>query len=227
LIIVLSLILHPKIIKLIFMALLDSLKWRYATKRMTSEKVSEKDLNTILDATHLSASSAGLQPYTIVVVSNPEVKKQLQTAAYGQAQLVESSEVLVFCAWENITADQINGFVDNITVKRGLPQGSLEGLRAMVQGNVDNKTQQQQQEWSARQAYIALGTALATAAELHIDACPMEGFNNAQFDEILGLKEKGLKSVVILALGFRSPEDKFAGALKVRKDKNQLFQFVD
>ncbi len=209
------------------MALLDSLQWRYAAKRMTGEKVSEQDLNTILDATHLSASSAGLQPYTIIVVSNPEVRKELQAAAYGQPQLVECSDLLVFCAWEKITTESITDFINNITTKRGLPAGSLDGYKAMVQGNVDNKTQQQQQEWSARQAYIALGTALAAASDLHIDSCPMEGFNPQKFEEILGSKEKGLKPVVLLALGYRSPEDQLAGALKVRKDKSDMFQFVD
>lgn len=209
------------------MALLESLQWRYATKRMTGTRVPAADLHAILDATLLSASSAGLQPYTIIVVSNPEIKRQLQVAAYGQAQLVESSEVLVFCAWETISTESINEFVNNITNKRGLPAGALNGLKEMVQGNVDRKNQQQQQEWGARQAYIALGTALAAAAELHIDCCPMEGFDNDKFDEILGLKEKGLKATVILALGYRSPEDKFADALKVRKDKNKMFRFVD
>lgn len=209
------------------MALLDSLKWRYATKRMTGEKVSDEKLNEILDAAHLSASSAGLQPYTIVVVSNPEIKKQLQAAAHGQPQLVESSHVLVFCAWQQITAKDVNDFIDNITTKRGLAQGALDGFKAMVQSNVDNKSQQQQEEWSTRQTYIALGTALAAAADLKVDACPMEGFSPDRFAEILGLEEKGLKPVVIMALGYRSPEDQLANTLKVRKDKTKLFQFID
>jgi nitroreductase len=162
-----------------------------------------------------------------VVVSDPAVKKELQAAAYGQPQLVECSDLLVFCAWEKITTDNVTDFVDTVTAKRNLPAGALDGFKAMVQGNVDNKTQQQQQEWSARQAYIALGTALAAAADLRIDSCPMEGFNPEKFGEILGLKEKGLKPVVLLALGYRSPEDQLAGALKVRKDKNKMFQFVD
>lgn len=209
------------------MSLIDNLEWRYATKRMTGEKISEEQLHYILDATRLSASSAGLQPYTILVVGNPEIRKQLQAAAYGQPQLVESSHVLVFCAWDKITTKEVTEFINNVTTKRGLPAGTLDGFKAMVQGNVDSKTQEGQQIWSAKQAYIAAGTALAAAAEQHVDACPMEGFDAGKFDEILGLKEKGLKSAMIIALGVRSPEDQYAGLLKVRTDKDKLFQFVD
>lgn len=209
------------------MALIDNLEWRYATKRMTGEKISEEKLHYILDATRLSASSYGLQPYNVVVVSNPEIKKELQAAAYGQPQLVEGSHVLVFCVWDKITSKEVTTFIDNVASKRGMPSNVLDGYKGMIQGTVDSKTQEEQQNWSAKQAYIAAGTALAAAAEQHVDACPMEGFDAGKFDEILGLKEKGLKSVMIIALGVRSSEDQMASLLKVRTDKDKLFHFVD
>lgn len=209
------------------MALLDNLNWRYATKRMTGEKIPDENLQFILDATQLAASSYGLQPYTILVVSNPEVKAKLQAAAYGQAQLVESSHMLVFCAWENITEDDVSNYVADIANKRSLPVQALAGFQSYIWNAIKDLPQEKKQVWAAKQTYIALGTALAAAAEVKVDATPMEGFDAAQFDEILGLKEKGLKSAVIMALGYRSQEDQLANATKVRRDKEKLFQFID
>lgn len=209
------------------MALIDSLNWRYATKRMTGETVSTEKLHAILDATQLSASSYGLQPYTILVVSDPEVKLQLQAAAYGQPQLIESSHILIFCALENITETTVSDFINQIAAKRGVAAESLKGYQDMIQGTINGLSQEQQQIWGTKQAYIALGTALVAAAEQEIDACPMEGFAADKFSEILGLKEKGLKAVVILPLGYRSAEDQSSGAVKVRKEKAELFQFID
>ncbi len=209
------------------MTLIDSLEWRYATKRMTGKKVSEENLNTILDATRLSASSFGLQPYTILVVNNQDVKLKLQAAAYGQAQLAESSQVLVFCVPKSVKAEDVNTYMQLVADTRGVSVDVLKAFKDAVQGTVDRMGEEQQQVWAAKQAYIALGTALAAAASLGVDACPMEGFNKDEFDTILGLKEKGLMSMVIMAVGFRSPEDQMAGAVKVRKEKEKLFQFVN
>lgn len=209
------------------MSLIENLEWRYATKRMTGEKVSDQKLNEILDATRLSASSFGLQPYTVLVVSNPEIKLQLQKAAYGQPQLAESSHVLVFCVPQTIKAADVEAFIALVAETRGIPVEVLKGYQDAILGTVNSLSDEQAQIWAAKQAYIALGTALTAAATLHIDACPMEGFNKAEFDSILGLKEKGLLSMVIMPIGFRSAEDQMAGAIKVRKDKEQLFQFID
>lgn len=209
------------------MSLIDSLNWRYAAKRMSGEKISETDLESILEATRLSASSLGLQPYTIMVITNPEVKKKLKAVGYNQPQIVESSHLLVFAAWDGINEDQVDEYIRNIAESRGVKVDALQGFSDMIQGKVKSFTKDEQQEWAARQVYIALGTALAAAAELRIDATPMEGFSTEKFDEILGLKEKGLKSVVMMAIGYRSKEDALAGAVKVRRQKEALFSFVD
>ncbi len=209
------------------MSLLDNLQWRYATKRMSGIKVSEEKLAGILAATRFSASSYGLQPYSILVVSNKELKEKLGAAAYNQPQLTESSHVLVFCVNKTITPNDVTDYIKLIADTRNIPSEALKGFEDAILGTISRLNEDELQNWSAKQAYIALGTALAAAAELQVDTCPMEGFSRADFDEILGLKEKGLTSVVILPLGYRSEEDQLAGAIKVRKHKDVLFQFID
>lgn len=209
------------------MNLIDNLNWRYATKRMTGEKVSDEKLNAILEATELSASSYGLQPYTVVVVSNQDVKLKLQAAAYGQPQLAESSHVLVFCVPTTITKNDVAEFIELTASERGLSVNDLKGYQDMILGTVDSLSDVEKQVWSTKQLYLALGTALAAAAELKVDSCPMEGFSQTDFNKILGLDEKGLHAMVILPLGYRSPEDATANAAKVRKSKENLFQFIN
>lgn len=209
------------------MNLIDNLNWRYATKKMTGEKISQNALDNILEATRLSASSYGLQPYNITVVSNPEIKQQLLPAAYGQTQITDSSHLLIFSIWENISDVQVNNYMNDIAETREIPVETLNGFADTILGTVKNLSVEQQQVWASKQAYIALGTALIAAAEQQVDATPMEGFIPAEFDSILGLKEKGLKSVVILALGKRSEKDALSNALKVRRAKDAFYSFVD
>jgi nitroreductase len=209
------------------MKLIDALKWRYAAKRMNGTKVPQEKLENILEATRLSASSMGLQPYTLLVIENEEVKKKIQPAAYNQPQIVEASHLLVFAAWENVTEGHVDEYLQNIAETRGVTLESLDAFRASLMGIVTGRTQEQKYEWAARQAYIAFGTAIAAAAIEEVDATPMEGFNPAAVDEILNLKEQGLRSVTILALGYRDAEKDFlANAKKVRRHKDQLIQKV-
>lgn len=208
------------------MSLIQDLNWRYATKNMNGETVSDEKLTAILKATNLAATSYGLQPFTILVVSNKEIKLKLQEAAYGQAQVGSSSAVLVFAVPLKITTADIEGFINLVATTRSMPVEALDGYKGMILGTVGALPAEQQQIWSAKQAYIALGTALAAAAEQKVDACPMEGFDAAQFDEILGLTEKGLKSVVIMPVGYRSADDATAKYIKERKLESELFHFV-
>ncbi len=208
------------------MNLVNDLRWRYATKNMTGESVTEENLNYILDATNLSASSYGLQPYTAVVVSNTEIKQQLQAAAYGQVQIGSSSHVFVFCVPAQITEAGVQSFIDHVASVRSIPVNVLDGYKGMILGLTNSLTHEQQQNWAAKQAYLALGTALVAAAEQKVDACPMEGFDKAQFDKILGLDALGLKSVVVMPIGFRAKDDATAHFAKVRKPKEQMFHFV-
>lgn len=208
------------------MSLIEDLNWRYATKNMNGETVSEEKLDAILAATNLAATSWGLQPFTVLVVSNEEIKVKLQAAAYGQTQVGSSSSVLVFAVPLKITTADIEKFINLIATTRSIPVESLDEYKKIILGSVGPLPAEQQQIWSAKQAYIALGTALAAAAEQKVDACPMEGFDAAQFDEILGLTEKGLKSVVIMPVGFRAADDATAQYIKVRKPESELFHFV-
>ena len=205
------------------MELINALKWRYATKRMNGKKVPQEKIENILEATRLSASSMGLQPYTILVVENEELKKKIQPAAFNQPQITEASHLLIFAAWDNVTEEQVNDYINNIAEVRGVSLESLEGFRKSLLNIVHGRTQQQKYEWSARQAYIAFGTAIAAAAVEEVDATPMEGFNADALDEVLNLKEKGLRSVTILALGYRDAEKDFlATSKKVRRNREKL-----
>jgi nitroreductase len=205
------------------MKLIDALNWRYAAKRMNGEKVPQEKIDNILEAISLSASSMGLQPYTIIAVENEEVKRKLQPAAYNQPQIVESSHLLVFAAWEDVTKEHVDDYIADIVKTRNVSAESLDAFKASLMNIVESRSQQQKYEWAARQAYIAFGTAITAAAVDEVDATPMEGFQPEAVDEILGLKEKGLRSVTILALGFRDIENDFlVNAKKVRREREKL-----
>ena len=208
------------------MNLISSLQWRYATKKMTGKIVPSEKLDTILHATQLAASSYGLQPYTILVIDNEEIKKQLSPAAYNQPQILQSSHLLVFCVWTDITEAQVSTYINDIATKRNISEDNLAGFKDAILGTINGLNVEQKQIWAAKQAYIALGTTLVAAADEEVDATPMEGFNAAQFDAILGLEAKGLKSVVICALGYRSADDALATQPKVRREKELLFQSI-
>lgn len=206
------------------MSLIENLNWRYATKRMTGERVSQEKVDYILDAIRLSASSVGLQPYTVLVIENEELRKQIQPIAWNQPQLLEASHVLVFAAWNGVSEAQVDEYMQNIATTRGVTLESLADFKNSIMGSVSSKNKEQQYEWAARQAYIALGTALAAAAEQKVDATPMEGFDPAGLDALLNLKEKGLRSVLMLPLGYRQEAvDFLATAKKVRREKEKLF----
>jgi len=208
------------------MSLVDALKWRYATKRYNGKKIEKEQLDFILEAIQLSASSYGLQPYKVLVIENEDIRKKLLPASWNQPQIVEASQLILFTAWSKITVQQIEDFISDIAKKRSLPLESLNEYKNYILGTATNLTEEAQRTWAAKQAYIALGTGLAAAAEIKVDATPMEGFDHNQYDEILGLKEKGLNSVVLLAVGYRSEEDQFSSLAKVRKDKEAFFEFI-
>lgn len=206
------------------MTLINHLNWRYATKRMTGEQVPQEKIDYILEATRLSASSMGLQPYTVLVVEDKELRSKIQKVAYNQPQIVEASHLLIFAAWDKVTEADVDAYMQNIAEVRQVPVDSLADFKSSLMSSVVNRTQEQQYEWAARQTYIALGTALAAAAEQGVDATPMEGFSPDSLDELLNLKEKGLRSVTLMPIGYRNTEADFlATAKKVRRDKEQLF----
>ena len=204
--------------------LIEKLNWRYAAKRMNGEIVPQEKLNTILEAIKLSPSSVGLQPYKVLVISDKNLKEKIYKEAAQQPQIVESSHLLVFAVWEKITAEQVSEYINLVASTRGITVESLAQYHSKISDGILGRTEEINFNWSARQAYIALGHASVAAATEHVDATPMEGFNNAKLDEILGLNEKGLKSVVIMTLGYRDYEnDMLAKAKKVRRSNEDLF----
>ncbi|MCP9763989.1 NAD(P)H-dependent oxidoreductase [Lacihabitans soyangensis] len=208
------------------MSLIKDLNWRYATKKMTGGNISEEQLNAVLNAINLSATSYGLQPFKVTVVSKADIKTKLQAAAYGQPQVGSSSHVLVFTVPLKINEENVENYLRLISQERDIPIGFLDDFKNTLLSTIVALPKDVQQVWATKQAYIALGTALIAAAEQKIDACPMEGFDAAQFDEILNLEEKGLKSVVMLVLGFRDETDTYANFKKVRKAKEDMFEMV-
>jgi nitroreductase/dihydropteridine reductase len=201
------------------MSFIEQLNWRYATKRMVADKaVPQEKVNNIVEAIRLSASSFGLQPYNLLVIEDKELLKQIQPLAFNQPQIVETNTLLVLAVWDKATQERIDTYFNLMASERGIPVDALAGYKAMVEGRVNGFDEASAFNWMAHQAYIALGTALAAAAIEEVDATPMEGFNPAALDELLGLSEKGLKSVIILPLGYRDEaNDPLANAKKVRK----------
>jgi nitroreductase / dihydropteridine reductase len=205
------------------MDILSLLNWRYAAKRMTGKKIPQEKIEVILESIRLSASSIGLQPYRVIVIEDSALLEQIKPIANNQAQITEASHLLVFAAWDNVTEDRVDDYLNLIARERNV---SLESLGAMKNylSSLTKNSAEQNFNWAARQAYIALGTGLIAAASQEVDATPMEGFNAPALDELLGLAEKGLKSVSILPLGYRDAEqDWLVKQPKVRTPKQQFF----
>jgi nitroreductase len=201
--------------------LISTLQWRYATKKFNPAKVVPQDkLDRIVEAVRLSASSSGLQPYELLVVRNKELRDKIVPAAMNQAQVTDGSHLLVFAAWDNYTADRINMMFDLVNAERGTTNEGWENYRKALLGKFTARDAETNYQHAARQAYIGVGTALIAAAEEQVDATPMEGFDPKAVDEILALAERGLRSVVLLPLGYRADEgDWLAGLKKVRRSR--------
>lgn len=209
------------------MNILDKLEWRYATKKFdTHRKLTSAQLNVLLESVNLAATSIGLQPFKLIVIKNEQVRKLLGEAARNQPQVTESSQVLVFAAKTEISQQYIDDYIQLMAKTRGVELTELEGFKTMVQKAVFKLDANDLKNWTTRQAYIALGFFLSTAAVEGIDACPMEGFDNDKFDEILELKNQGLTAVVMATVGFRSDKDAYASLAKVRRGLDEMTVFV-
>ena len=206
------------------MELLKALNWRYATKRMTGEKLEQDLVDQIVEATRLAPTSAGIQPFHIFVISNPEIKKELSPIALNQLQITESSHLLVFTAWDKMDPERIQAIYDYTNTERGLPLDTTVDVVAGLNHLFATFTEEQQHHHAAKQAHIGFAMAIAAAAELGIDATPMEGFDKDQLDEFLDLKSKGLKSVTLLALGRRVPDGDWLSKLK--KVRRPIEEFI-
>ncbi len=205
------------------MELLNALQWRYAVKKMNGKPVAQADVDNIVEAARLAPTSAGIQPFEVIVISNQELKKQILPLANNQQQVVDGSHVLVFAAWDNYTKERIEAYIAHIEAERGMPDGGMADFKNILLTHFVGREAEINFAHTARQAYIGFGMAIAAAAELKVDATPMEGFNGPELDKLLGLDKKGLKSVTILPLGQRDPEnDWLVNLKKVRKPKEQF-----
>jgi len=205
------------------MSLLDSLKWRYAVKKMNGTKIPAEKLDTIIEATRLAPSGFGLTPYSIIVVEDEEIRKKLLPAFYNQAQVVDGSAVIVFAAWNTISEKEVAQYMQEIAEERGVAVDTLNDFSGAINGSFKNKTPEQARVWADKQAYLALGFTLIAAAAEEIDATPMEGFKPDAVDEILGLTALGLHSSVAVTLGYRdAANDYLSGAKKVRRASEKL-----
>ena len=206
------------------MELLQKLNWRYATNKMNAERaVSSEKVERILEAARLAPTSSGLQPFEIVVVTNAEIKAAIKPVAWNQAQVTDCSHLLVFAAWDNYTVERINMMFDLTNEARGFKNEGWENYRNMLLGTYPKRDAEVNFEHAARQAYIGLGAALIAAAFEEVDSTPMEGFDSAAVDGILNLRERGLRSVVMLPLGYREDDkDWLVNLKKVRRPREQF-----
>lgn len=205
------------------MGILENLNWRYATKKMNGTIVPQDKVDTILEAARLAPSSSGLQPYEIIVISNKELLEKIKPVANGQTQITDCSHLLVFAAWDTYTEDRINEVFKRHSIERNMPESVSDAYRLMLIGAYPKRPAEENYIHAAKQAYISLGIAMAAAAEIKVDATPMEGFDYKALDELLGLKEKGLRTAVILPLGYRDEaNDWLLNLKKVRTPKEKF-----
>jgi len=209
------------------MKLIDDLKWRYATKKFSNRRVSDEDLEKIIEAINLSASSIGMQTYRLFVIDNPSLKKELGEGSFN-SQIADASHLLVFAAFDSISQQTIDNYIQLVAKERDMPVAQLADFKNTISSHLLARTDDDNFIWSSKQAYIGLGTGLIAAATLKIDATPMEGFDSEKFDKLLGLKGKKLKSIVLLALGYRDEENDYLAKLKkVRIPKQEFATMVD
>ena len=209
------------------MSINHHLNWRYATKRYNGQSIPESSLNDILESIRLTPTSLGIQPFHVYVVENKEFREKLKPALNNQPQSTEASHILVFAAWKSVTEAKVDEYMSLVAETRGVAIDSLAGFKSMVLGYLSKQSTEEIQSWASKQTYIALGTAMVSAASQQIDATPMEGFSAAAVNELLELDKHDLHASVILALGYRDATiDPLASANKVRKPIHKLIDII-
>jgi nitroreductase len=209
------------------MKIVDGLKWRYAVKKFdATRKLTTEQINYVKEAINFIPSSYGLQPYKVLEITDPQIRAKLKEAAYGQSQLTDAAHVFVFASFTDYNPAKVEEFVNLTAQLNPMPKENSDGFKDYLNSMIAGMSNEQLAIWTAKQVYIALGSMITAASEIEIDSAAMEGFDKAKFDEILGLKEKGLASAVIGAIGYRSPEDQNQFLKKVRKPMDQLFETI-
>jgi nitroreductase len=209
------------------MSFLDKLNERYATKAMNGEVVPQEKIDNILEAIRLAPTSSGLQPFEVFVVTNDKTKSSIKEIAWNQSQVTDCSHLLVFAAWDNYTVDRINYMFDLTNEIRGFKNEGWENYRQMLLSGYPQRDAETNFEHAARQTYIAFMAAITQAAYEGVDSTPMEGFDPAALDKILGLREKGLRSTLLLPIGYKNADkDWLVNLVKVRKPMDELVTFI-
>lgn len=204
----------------------DALQWRYATKKFDStKKIPKNELQDLLEALRLAPSSFGLQPWKFIVVEDEALRKELKTHSWGQSQITDASELVVLCILKNLDEAYVKNYIRQMAETRGVTVESLKHYDDMMIGFIKNQPPAQLSEWMKRQLYIALGFLMYAASEKHIDSCPMEGFDSKKYDEVLGIGDQGLQSVVLCTLGYRAKDDVTASLKKVRLAPEEVLVF--
>ena len=210
------------------MKLIDKLNWRYAAKAMNGEKVEQEKIDNIIEAISLSPTSSGLQPFEVIVITNQELKEKIRPISWNQSVITDCSHLLVFAAWDTYTPERINKMFDLTNTVRGFKNEGWENYRQMLLSSYPQKDAEVNFNHAAKQAYIAFSQAISAAAFQGVDTTPLEGFDADALDEILGLREKGLRSCVMLPIGYRDTEkDWLVNLKKVRKSKEDLVTVID
>lgn len=195
---------------------IEALKWRYAVKRFSHQTVSDDKIQTVLEAARLAASSYGLQPYRFVLVQNSSLRSQLPEISYGQTKVEQASHLVVLATLKNIDDDLVRQHVNRLKSDSGMPLSIVEKLEQDMLNFVQSRETDWLLDWAKRQTYIALGFLLTACATEAVDACPMEGFQPEAYDKVLGLSRLSLSATVVVPMGYRAPEDAYAGYKKVR-----------
>lgn len=208
--------------------LLEDLSWRYATKKFDPTRgVPDATWQILRRAASLTPTSFGLEPYRLLEVRDPAVRQALKAESWNQTQVVDAARYVVFAIETPFTQERVDAYIARAARAREVPPETLEPYRSMMSGNLLSGPRSAHLErWAANQAYIALGGMLAAAAHLGVDSCPLEGLDPARYDEILGLRAKGLSTVCAAAFGHRASDDKYASLPKVRKSLDELFEVI-
>lgn len=210
------------------MSIIKALQWRYAAKRMNGEQVPDDKVKSILEAARLAPTSSGLQPFKMFVVTNPKLKERVKPLAFNQPQITECSHLVIFAGWDTYTIERFEDYFAHYENERELPKGFSDSYKTSVAKQLTSWSKERQQEHAAKQAYIAASFAMVEAAVLQVDATPMEGFAASELDKLMKFDQQGLKSVLLLPLGYRDAENDWqTGLKKVRKTEDSMIEFLD
>lgn len=208
------------------MDLIESLNWRYAVKRFSAQQLPESVLQALIEATRLSASSYGVQPYQLLVIESASIREKLVEYSYGQDKVLHSSHLLVFAIPEDVGDTAVDRYINDYSVATDQPVSELLGYADHIKSVLAAKSKTQRQQWAHQQVHIALGNLLTCAALMEVDTCPMGGFDKDGYDSVLKLTARGFKSSIICPIGYRHPDDKQASVPKVRRNYDDFIMWM-